>query len=69
MDANQNPILVEDPEEEQPVGIFCFQYQDGLLHADSGRFLAQDKNGAITLGDTKILQGYLETSNTDARCV
>ena len=44
------PIQVTDPSAEQPVGVFEIQYQDGLLHAGSGRFLTR---------------GWLETSNTD----
>ena len=59
------PIVVTDPEAEQPVGVFLVQYQDGMEHLDSSRFLAGDKNGVIWISPAKVHQGYLETSNVD----
>ncbi len=64
-DAN-NPIIVTDPNEKQPVGVFEIQYKDGLLHLDGGRFLADpDKNGTITAIEAQVEQGFLEESNAD----
>ena len=54
-----------DFEAEQPVGVFLIQYQDGMQHLDSGRFLAGDKNGSIWMGTAQVLRGYLEASNAD----
>lgn len=59
------PIQVTDPEAEQPVGIFEVQYQSGLQHLDSSRFITTEKSGAIYLSDSKALQGTLEESNAD----
>lgn len=59
------PIVVTDPTAEQPVGTFLIQYQDGLQHLDSGRFLNSDKNGAVWIGTSEVRRGVLETSNTD----
>ena len=59
------PIVMTDFNAEQPVGVFLIQYQDGLQHLDSGRFLAGDKNGDVWMGGAQVLRGYLETSNTD----
>ena len=59
------PIVVTDPTAEQPVGTFLIQYQDGLQHLDSGRFLNGDKNGAVWIGTSEVRRGVLETSNTD----
>ncbi len=66
LDGNGNPIVVTDQEEKQPIGVYTFQYQDGLQHLDAGRFAAQPKNGVITsVAAPELQQGYLETSNTD----
>lgn len=59
------PIVVTDSDEALPVGVFSIQYEDGLVRADSERFLAGPKNGAITAVDTPIRQGCLEESNVD----
>lgn len=59
------PIVVTDPEAEQPVGVFLVQYQDGMEHLDSSRFLAGDKNGAIYISTAKVHRGYLEASNVN----
>ena len=59
------PIVMTDFNAEQPVGVFLIQYQDGLQHLDSGRFLAGDKNGDVWMGGAQVLRGYLESSNTD----
>ena len=59
------PIQMENFEEEQPVGVFIVQYQDGLQHLDGGRFLATEKSGNVWMGSSAVRQGFLETSNTD----
>ena len=65
LNADGNPIIVTDANEKQPVGVFVFQYQDGLQHLDAGRFMPGPKNGEISLGTAEVRQGYLESSNTD----
>ena len=65
LDTGGYPIVVTDPAAEQPVGVFLLQYQDGLQHLDSGRFLAGEKNGAVWMGTAEVRRGLLETSNTD----
>ena len=59
------PIRVTDPSAEQPVGVFEIQYQDGLLHAGSGRFLTSEESGQVYLSASEVRRGWLETSNTD----
>ena len=59
------PIVMTDFEAEQPVGVFLIQYQDGMQHLDSGRFLAGDKNGSVWMVTAQVLRGYLEASNAD----
>ena len=65
LDAARRPIPVTDSTEKLPIGVFSIQYEDGLQRADSSRFLAGQKNGAITAVDTPIRQGVLEESNVD----
>lgn len=65
LDMAGNPIEVTDPDAVQPVGVFTFPYQDGLLHLDAGRFAAGAKNGAAVPAGSEVRQGFLETSNTD----
>lgn len=59
------PILVTDPSDELPVGVFTIQYEDGLERADSSRFLMGDKNGNVWVGDAAVKRGMLEESNVD----
>lgn len=59
------PILVTDPSEELPVGVFTIQYQDGLQRDGSSRFLMGDKNGVVWVSDSEARRGMLEQSNTD----
>lgn len=65
LDTSGYPIVVTDPTAEQPVGAFLIQYQDGLQHAGSQRFLASGKNGAVWVSTAEVRQGVLESSNTD----
>lgn len=65
LDNQGNPIVVTDPNEELPIGVYTFQYQDGLQHLDAGRFAAGEKNGAVVSIEPQLQQGYLESSNTD----
>ena len=59
------PIPMTDLNERQPVGVFLIQYESGLQHLDGGRFLGTDQSGSVWMGTADVLQGYLETSNTD----
>ena len=67
LDRQGYPIEVEDGgyDDVQPVGVFTIQYQDGLQHVGSGRFVAGEKNGQIWLSQAEVRQGYLESSNAD----
>ena len=65
LNSSGYPIQMENFEEEQPVGVFIVQYQDGLQHLDGGRFLATEKSGNVWMGSSAVRQGFLETSNTD----
>lgn len=65
MNTEGYPIVVTDPTAEQPVGVFLIQYQDGLAHADSGRFLTGEKNGAVWVSTAEVRRGFLEVSNVD----
>lgn len=65
LDTGGYPIVVTDPTAEQPVGAFLIQYQDGLQHAGSQRFLAGDKNGVVWISTAEVRRGVLESSNTD----
>lgn len=59
------PIEVTDSNADQPVGVFDFVNTDGMLHADSSRFLPVEKNGQVRLGTGVAQRGMLETSNAD----
>ena len=47
------------------VGIFDFINHNGMLSYSENRLLSLDKNGRVSLGTGKLLQGYLEENNTD----
>lgn len=63
--SNGAMIEMEDPSEPQNVGIFDYANYNGMEHQDGTRFTAVDKNGGISIGDGKLIQGYLESSNVD----
>ena len=65
LDGAGVPIVMTDLAAEQPVGVFRFQYQDGLLHLDSGRVQMTEKNGALWTGTAQVRRGFLESSNVD----
>lgn len=65
LDGNGQPIVVTNSEEKLPVGVYTFQWQDGLQHLDASRFAASEKNGQVYSIEPDVLQGYLEDSNTD----
>lgn len=65
LDQEGYPIQVTDPMAQLPVGVFSIQYKDGLERAGSSRFLMNEKNGAVWMGDATVRRGMLEQSNTD----
>ncbi len=64
---NGAPIeITEDNEDEPlPIGVFDFINYNGLQHSGDNQMGPVDKNGQVRLGDGKVVQGYLELSNTD----
>ena len=67
LDRQGYPIEVQDGgyDDVQPEGVFSIQYQDGLQHVGSGRFVAGEKNGQLAITQAEVRQGYLESSNAD----
>ncbi len=67
LDRQGYPIEVQDGgyDDVQPVGVFSIQYQDGLQHVGSGRFVVGEKNGQLAITQAEVRQGYLESSNAD----
>ena len=58
-------IQFTDTDEELPIGIFDFANYDGKTRLDETGFVPIDKNGNLWYGTGKLVQGYLERSNTD----
>ncbi len=66
VDAQNQPIVVQDTAAKHPVGIFTIQYLDGLEHVSSSRFRVNETNGAVTAIQTSSVEtGMLESSNVD----
>ena len=65
MGKDGNMIEVEDSTAMQPIGIFDYNRYDGMEHLNGTRFMPVDKNGGLTLGTGKLVQGVLEQSNVD----
>lgn len=65
------PITVGDPVNDiyignlLPVGIFDFINHNGMLSEGLSGVIPVEKNGQVTVGAGKLVQGYLETSNAD----
>lgn len=58
-------IRVDDPDAEQPVGIFDFANTNGMQHSGENCFTPVKKNGDLMIGSGKVIQGSLEASNAD----
>ena len=61
-------FIVIDPQDRQAdldVGVFDYRIYDGMLHADSGRFIPIEKNGDLYLGTGQVKRRFLERSNVD----
>lgn len=61
-------FIVIDPQDRQAdldVGVFDYRIYDGMLHADSGRFIPIEKNGDLYLGTGQVKRKFLERSNVD----
>ena len=67
LDSEGNFIVIDpmDYKAELNVGVFDYRVYDGMLHADSGRFIPIEKNGDLYLGTGTVRRGFLETSNVD----
>ena len=67
LDPMGNFIVIDpmDYKAELNIGVFDYRVYDGMLHADSGRFIPIEKNGDLYLGTGTVIRGYLETSNVD----
>lgn len=65
LDARRQPIVITDTHEQYPVGVFSVPREDGMQHLDSSRFALTAKNGNAVAIEGKVVQGYLESSNTD----
>ena len=65
------PITVADPSDEAAletplnIGIFDFINPDGMLSEGLSGFIPVEKNGQVTYGEGRLVQGYLELSNVD----
>ena len=67
LDSQGNFIVIdsEDRDAELDIGVYDYRVYDGLVHADSERFLPTDKSGDLYLGTGRVIRGYLEASNVD----
>ncbi len=67
LDSMGNFIVIDpqDRKAELDVGVFDYRIYDGMLHADSGRFIPIEKNGDLYLGTGGVKRGFLERSNVD----
>ena len=67
LDPQGNFIVIDPENREAPLtlGVFDFAIHEGMVHADSSRFLATERNGQLYLGTGQVKQGLLEMSNTD----
>ena len=68
LDSRGNFLRITDPSvptSELDIGVFDYAIYDGIQHADTGRFLATEKNGNLYWGTGKVERGVLEGSNVD----
>lgn len=67
LDSMGNFIVIDpqDRRAELDVGVFDYRVYDGMLHADSQRFIPIGKNGDLYLGTGEVKRYFLERSNVD----
>ena len=67
LDGAGNFIVIDpqDQKAELELGVFDFLIYDGMLHADSGRFIPVEKNGDLYMGGGTVRRGFIEVSNVD----
>ena len=67
LDRDGNFIVIDpqDRQAELDVGVFDYRIYDGMLHADSGRFIPIEKNGDLYMGTGEVKRGMIELSNVD----
>lgn len=66
LDANRNPIRVEDGKASVDPGVVTFINTNGMLSVGDNEFAPVPKNGApILVRDPNLRSGYLEMSNVD----
>lgn len=66
LDPNMQPIVVQDRQDRQNLGVFSFPIKNGLVHAGNNRFIAQEKNGqpeAVFTNYDNLKQKSLERSS------
>ncbi len=63
--ADGRLIQMTDPHEAQKVGIFDFVNKNGMQHIGNNRYVPVEKNGELEMGSGTLVQGCLESSNTD----
>lgn len=63
--ADGDMLPMTNPNEKQNVGIFDYANYNGMEHIDGTRFRPINKNGDLTFGTGKLVQGALEMSNVD----
>lgn len=64
-DGRPIEVDTEHTDEILPVGIFDFINRDGMMHQSENTIIPVEKNGNLRRGNGKLVQGYLELSNTD----
>ena len=67
LDGAGNFIVIDpqDQKAELELGVFDFLIYDGMLHADSCRFIPIEKNGDLYMGSGTVRRGFIEVSNVD----
>lgn len=64
-DGRPIEVDADHTDEILPVGVFDFINRDGMMHQEENTIIPVEKNGNLRRGDGKLVQGYLELSNTD----
>ena len=69
LDANGNPIVVENPSDNIGIGVYVFEQKNGLLNIGDNEYQPVEKNGVPRALDGYragvIVKGALEGSNVD----
>jgi flagellar basal body rod protein FlgG len=66
LDENEEPIILDNEDEEQSIGVFTLQNNSDLIKIGGSLFAIDNDSAEYNLSEnSKVMSGYLESSNVE----